>query len=95
MTARNLIAAAILIAAGSAYAAEVPATAGANAAVTAGATAAATAATASGASTAAAKLNLPALKDGSVRSREAVRAEAIEAARNHQTTLAQQLDLTR
>lgn len=95
MTARTLIAASLLIVAGSAFAADAPApaTAGANAAVTAGATAAATAATASGASTTASKLNLPVLKSAGVRSRESVRAEAIEAVKNHRTTLSQQLDV--
>ena len=90
MTARSLIAATLLIVAGSAFAADAPAAAGANAAVTAGANAAATAATV--ASSAAANLNLPVLKSAGVRSREAVRAEAVEAAKNHRTTLAQQLD---
>ena len=40
-------------------------------------------------------LNLPVLKSAGVRTREAVRAEAIEAVKNHQTTLAQQLDLSK
>ena len=95
MTARSLIAATLLIVAGSAFAADAPATAGANAAATAGATAAATAVTATAASTTASKLNLPVLKSAGVRTREAVRAEAIEAVKHHQTTLAQQLDLTK
>ncbi|MFD2366184.1 hypothetical protein [Pseudoduganella sp. GCM10020061] len=87
MTARYLIAAATLIVAGSAFAADAPATAGANAAVTA---AAASSATAN-----AAKLNLPVLQAATVRTREAVRAEAIEAVRNHKTTLSQQLEMTK
>lgn len=92
MTARSLIAATLLIAAGSAFAGDAPAAAGANAAVTAGANAAATAATVSATSAAASNLNFPALKGAGVRTRESVRAEAIEAVKNHKTTLAQQLD---
>ena len=87
MTARSLIAATLLIVAGSAFAADAPATAGA--------TAAATAVTATAASTTASKLKLPVLKSAGVRTREAVRAVAIEAVKHHQTTLAQQLDLTK
>ena len=87
MTARYLIAAATLIVAGSAYAADAPSTVGANAAVTAAA--------ASGATANAAKLNLPVLKAATVRTRESVRAEAVEAVRNHKTTLSQQLELAK
>lgn len=90
MTARKLIAAAILIVAGSAYAADAPVAAGANAAVAAGATAAATATVAT---TNTNGLNFPVLKNEAARSRESVRAEAIEAVRNHKTTLAQQLEI--
>lgn len=89
MTAQKLIAATLLIVAGHAFAAEAPATAGAaNAAVTAAATAAATA-TASNATEN--KLNLPALNVASARDRDAVRAEAIEAAKTRKNTLAEQL----
>lgn len=95
MTARSLIAASLLVAAGSAFAADAPATAGANAAATAGATAAATAATATAASNTASKLNLPVLKSAGMRTRAEVRAEAIEAVKHHQTTLALQLDLAK
>ena len=90
MSAQKIIAAALLIAAGSTFAADAPVAAGAaNAAVTAAATAASTTTVASAS---ASNLNLPALNTASVRDRDAVRAEAIEAMKNRKTTLAEQLD---
>lgn len=95
MNARKLIAATLFALAGSAMAADAPAqTAASSATVAAGATAAATATAAKApvaASTNVSNLNLPALGGGTARSREAVRAEAVEAVKNHQTTLSQQL----
>lgn len=96
MNARKLIAASLLVAAGSAMAGDAPAPAAANASVTAGATAAATATAAKApvaASTNVSNLNLPAMGGSAARTREAVHAEAVQAVKNHQTTLSQQLAL--
>ena len=92
MSAQKIIAAALLIGAGSAFAADAPATAGAAHAAAAVAATAASTATVASISVSEAKLNLPALNTASVRDRDAVRAEAIEAMKTRKTTLAEQLD---
>ena len=78
-----LAAAAVFVAAGSAFAAETPV---ANAAVIAAASTATTSITATA-------LNVPTVTIHSTRSAGDVKAEAIEAVRNYKPTLAKQLEL--
>jgi hypothetical protein len=79
-----LAAAAVFVAAGSAFAADTPV---ANAAVTAAASTATTSITA-------VALNVPTVTISSVRARADVKAEAVEAVRSYKSTLAKQLELT-
>ena len=86
MNATKLFAAAaVFLAAGSAFAADTP--------VAAAAAAVATAASTANSSIAALTLNLPTVTISKVRSRAEVRAEAVEAVRHYKPTLAKQLEL--